>query len=232
MSNIKMAEFSSRPALDQALAQRVAEILQQAISERDKAVLVVSGGSTPIGFFQQLSKIALAWEKVVVTLADERWVDSHHQDSNEKLLRENLLINQASTAKFLPLKNRAVNALEGQPVCESSLSLLGQFDLVILGMGCDGHTASLFPEAANLAVGLSMSCSMQCIAVEPHSAPHQRISMTLPRLLNSRQIIVHITGHEKREILMQAASITDQKQLPVSAVIQQQQTPVTVYWAQ
>lgn len=232
MNNIELIEFSSREALDEALANEVAQLLEGAINERGKAVLVVSGGSTPLHFFQKLSRKSILWEKVYITLADERWVDSSHPDSNEKLLRDNLLKNKAACANLVALKNDSEKAVDGEFLCEQKLSELGQFDVVILGMGGDGHTASLFPQAINLSQGLDMSSGKQCIAIDPVSAPHHRMSMTLPRLLQTRNMIIHITGKEKKYLFEKATTIKDLKQLPISTVIQQQKIPVSLFWAQ
>ena len=106
---------------------------------------MVSGGRTPMGFFHLLSQQVLDWSKVTVLLADERWVDAGHADSNEKLVRENLLINEPAKATYLALKNDAEQALDGEAECEAALAGLDTFTVLILGMGDDGHTASLFP---------------------------------------------------------------------------------------
>ena len=140
--NIK--EFENTSALDIALADEVAMYLKQSIDQQGSASLVVSGGRTPLGFFHTLSQQSLDWSKVVVTLADERWVEADHKDSNEKLVRENLLINNANQAQFLALKNTAETAGEGCAELEKALASLNEFSVVILGMGDDGHTASLF----------------------------------------------------------------------------------------
>ena len=138
-------EFENASALDVALVKQVVDLLSEAIEIHEVASLVVSGGRTPQGFFHLLSQQALDWSKVTVTLADERWVDPDHKDSNEKLVRENLLINEASSARFLPLKSSSSSAVEGEDSLEQSLSAIDTFTVVILGMGDDGHTASLFP---------------------------------------------------------------------------------------
>jgi 6-phosphogluconolactonase len=184
-----------------------------------------------MGFFHQLSQQALDWSKVTVTLADERWVDNDHQDSNEKLVRENLLINEAHCAQFLSLKNSAQTAVEGEAALEAELAEYGQFTVVILGMGDDGHTASLFPGATALAAGLDLDSGRSCIAVMPTAAPHERISMTLPRLLNTERLIIHISGENKQKVLDQAQAGNNAEELPIRSVLQQSQVPVTVYWA-
>ena len=201
---MNMVEFENTSALDIELAEKVAALLAADIQARGKASLVVSGGRTPMGFFHLLSQQLLDWSSVTVTLADERWVDADHQDSNEKLVRENLLINEAHQAQFISLKSAAENAVDAESECEQALASAGQFTVVILGMGDDGHTASLFPGTEALALGLDMNSGRTAIAVTPTAAPHQRMSMTLPRLLNAGQVIIHISGSSKQDVLLAA----------------------------
>ena len=229
MTNI--LEFENASALDIALSEKVAAMLAVSIEEQGSASLVVSGGRTPMGFFHLLSQQVLDWSKVTVLLADERWVDAGHADSNEKLVRENLLINEASQATYLALKNDAEQALDGEAECEAALAGLDTFTVLILGMGDDGHTASLFPGSEALAEGLNMNSGRSCIAVTPMHAPHQRMSLTLPRLLNSQQIVIHISGRSKQEVLQQAQAGDDVMELPIRSILQQQQAPLSIYWA-
>ena len=231
MSNVDMREFSSTSELDKHLADTAVRLLDAGIKAKGHAILVVSGGSTPLGFFQQLSQRDLDWEKVLITLADERWVDADHNDSNEKLVRSHLMVNKAADAQFLSLKNDADSAEEGAAVCDKQLADLDEFDLVILGMGGDGHTASLFPGASSLLAGLDLNSGLSAVAVTPLTAPHQRMSMTLPRLLKTRHLVVHITGADKRAVFEEAAALKDQTVLPISAVIQQSRVPLETYWA-
>ena len=229
MTNI--LEFENASALDIALSEKVAAMLAVSIEEQGSASLVVSGGRTPMGFFHLLSQQVLDWSKVTVLLADERWVDAGHADSNEKLVRENLLINEASQATYLALKNSAEQAVDGEAECEAALAGLDTFTVLILGMGDDGHTASLFPGSEALAEGLDMNSGRSCIAVTPLHAPHQRMSLTLPRLLNSQQIVIHISGPSKQEVLQQAQAGDDVMELPIRSILQQQQAPLSIYWA-
>ena len=226
-----MLEFENASALDIALSEKVAAMLAVSIEEKGSASLVVSGGRTPMGFFHLLSQQVLDWSKVTVLLADERWVNADHADSNEKLVRENLLINEASQATYLALKNSAEQAVDGEAECEAALAELDTFTVLILGMGDDGHTASLFPGSEALAEGLDMDSGRSCIAVTPLHAPHQRMSLTLPRLLNSQQIVIHISGASKQEVLQQAQAGDDVMELPIRSILQQQVAPLSIYWA-
>lgn len=231
-AGVNKLDFSSRQALDEALAHTVAGILRGAIARWGEASLVVSGGSTPVNFFRVLSAASLDWSRVTILLADERWVPPEHQDSNERLVRENLLVGAAANAHFVPLKTPHVSASEAELEVAATLAGIGRFDLVMLGMGSDGHTASLFPGKDNLAEGLDLNSTKPCLAVEPSTAPYQRMTLTLARLLDSERIFVHITGREKQYVLDQARKAVDPFQLPIAAILCQQKTPVTVFFAE
>lgn len=226
-----MLEFENTSALDIALAEQTTAMLAADINATGSASLVVSGGRTPMGFFHLLSQQDLDWSAVTITLADERWVDNQHQDSNEKLVRENLLINNAVQANFVAAKNAATDAVDGEADLEQSLATIGRFTVVILGMGDDGHTASLFPDAERLALGLDMHSGRTAIAVTPPVAPHQRISMTLPRLLDAQQVVIHISGAGKQAVLQAAHEGDDIAELPIRAILNQQIAPLKIYWA-
>lgn len=224
-------EFDERAALDAAFAVEVAALLDKALQRRGAARLVVSGGKTPSGFFEQLSHIPINWGKVTVMLADDRWLPPEHVDSNQTLVRAHLLQNAAAAAQFEPFDTAATTADAGQPACNARLATLPMFDVVILGMGDDAHTASLFPGSAALAEGLSMSSNKQCVALTPLHAPYDRISMTLPRLLNTQSVFIHICGDTKKQLLQQALVCVQPLEMPIAAVLQQKQTSIGVYWA-
>ncbi len=232
MDELKHCDFTSRDELDAALAAEVAAQLATAIARRGEASLVVSGGSTPLQFFARLSVQQLPWEKVVITLADERWVAPDHADSNERLLREQLLVNAAQAARFVPLKTADNSAEQAEQALGEALASLPEFDVVILGMGADGHTASLFPCAEQLERGLDLESTAACIAVQPSTAAHQRMSLSLSRLLQSRQLIVHITGAEKKAVLETALREQDACKWPIYAIVGQRKVPVALYWSE
>ncbi|WP_341501161.1 6-phosphogluconolactonase [Gallaecimonas sp. GXIMD4217] len=225
--------FETPEALSEALATRIAEQLQAAIDSRGKASLVVSGGRTPIGLFEKLRKARIQWGDVYITLADERWVDVSDDASNEKLVKAHLLKDAAAAAHFRGLKTPHARAEEGVAMASDWLSNLpSPFDVVVLGMGNDGHTASLFPCSAELAEGLDPANPARLLAVQPTTAPHQRISLTLPAILNSRQIYLHLQGPEKAQVLAEAASSDDVTAMPIRAVLAQKGTPVDIYLSQ
>lgn len=224
-------EFSGAAALNQNFAGKIADALRQGIAANGKASLVVSGGRTPLDLFTQLTRQELDWSNVVITLADERWVSPDNSASNERLVRDNLLQGLAAAATFIGLKNDAASPFDGASATEIALQALPRpIDVVILGMGDDGHTASLFPGASNLLNALALDSQRACMGMTPLTAPLDRITLTLPLLLDSRSIYLHLMGEAKREVYERAEKGTDVNEMPVRAVLNQQQTPVSVYW--
>ena len=224
-------EFKDSATLVVALAAQVADLLRLGIKERGRASLVVSGGSTPVPFFAALSERELDWEEVTVTLADERWVDTSDAASNEHLVRLHLLQNRAALARFVGLKTGALTAAQGEKECADGLAEVpSPFDALILGMGNDGHTASLFPEAARLKSALALDSGQLCMAITPPSAPHERMTLTLPALLQSRRIILHLVGPDKRAVYEKALTEGPVGEMPIRAVLRQTISPVTVFW--
>jgi len=224
--------FSTPQALAEALAGRIAAELSRAIEARGKASLVVSGGRTPLALFEQLRQQPLPWSAVWITLADERWVPPDSPDSNEGLVRQGLLQGPASEAHFVGLWNPAPTPEAGQAACAKALEALPRpFEVVVLGMGDDGHTASLFPKAPQLAAALDLEGQALCLPIDPVTAPHPRMTLTLPALLASRWIVLHLVGETKWQVYQQASTPGPVNELPVRAVLQQTKVPIDVYWS-
>ena len=229
---MQLHTFPDQQTLVSALAEHLAAALRRDIAAQGRASLAVSGGSTPLPLFERLSELDIPWRQVLITLADERWVDAASPDSNEALARRYLLRNRAAAATFIGLKTAAATAAAGAAACEARLAALPlPFTAVILGMGNDGHTASLFPCAPQLAEAADLRCGRRCAAIRPQTAPHERISLTLPALLDAREIILHITASEKKIVLEQALSAGPPEALPVRFSLRQQAAPVAVYWS-
>lgn len=224
-------DFHDREQLDAALSATVAARLEAALQARGRAVLVVSGGSTPAGFFRRLSEAPLDWPRISVTLADERWVPVTHVDSNERLVREQLLLGPAAAAQFVSLYMPLALPEAAEATIAARLETLGHFDVVVLGMGSDGHTASLFPGSDSLAAGIDEHSTRACLAVHPPFAPHARMSLTRSRLVDSEALFVHITGADKRAVLEQARAKGDPMSLPIAAFLGDLPNPAAVYWA-
>jgi 6-phosphogluconolactonase len=199
------------------LKNAIVRDLQKALLKNNKATLFVSGGSTPKELFVMLSRTNLPWGKITISLCDERYVFSKHKDSNAKLVSNYLLKYYAKKAKFLPLyeDKRAINSL----VKKKSLKVksLGKLDVVILGMGNDGHTASLFPNNKKLKTAFNTKDS--CINITPDTAPYERISLTKNALLNSSNLYLHTNGDEKKEVLKNAKANGNIYTYPILAFV-------------
>lgn len=223
--------FEDAADLTHRMAELIVHLLGDSISHRGRASLVVSGGTTPVALFEVLSGADLTWEKVVISLADERWVDTGSPDSNEYMVRTHLLKNKAAAARFIGLKTTDGAAGAGETACAMRIRQIpAPFDLLILGMGDDGHTASLFPGATALQGALNMTSERICMAVSPPAAPHDRMTLTLPALLNSRRIFVHIVGEKKRQVYQTAIAGESPEEMPIRAILGQKKVPVTIWW--
>ena len=229
---IDFKEFPDRKTLTVELADRIAELLTAGITNNGRASLAVSGGSTPVELFKRLSRLNIPWQQVVITLVDERWLEPTAPDSNEHLVRTHLLRNRAAAADFIGMKNSAATAGGGEAECEQQLRQVPRpFDVLILGMGNDGHTASLFPGAEKLAGATNMESGRTCMGIAPVTAPHERMTLTLPAILDSRQIFLHITGLKKNDVLQKARAEGPIEEMPIRFILRQPATSVNVYWA-
>lgn len=212
--------FASGDELADAAAAAVERQLSQGLSDRGRASLVGTGGRSPGPVYDRLSRLDLDWAHVAVTLSDERHVDVGSPNSNARLLRERLFVGPAASAQFLPLTDYA----------EPALKKLMPFDAVMLGMGEDGHIASLIPGSPVMDVAMAPD-SPALTAESPQgfgSPPIARITLTLSALLQSRAIFLLIAGEAKRQVIAQAQAGAD---LPVRAILGQDRVPVRVFWA-
>jgi 6-phosphogluconolactonase len=225
--NVRLLRFDDAEQATQALAQHIEHSLAQAIEQRGQAAIALSGGRTPIPLFERLSHSALPWSAVSVTLADDRWLATDQPDSHEGLIRRHLLQHQAQQANFIGLWQPGKSALQAQADCAVRLAELPPLlDLVVLGMGNDGHTASLFPCASELEHALDTE--HPCMAVTPTSAPYERMTLSARRLLASRECILHLKGADKLETLQQALLDDDIRIMPIRLFLRQ---PLTIYWS-
>lgn len=229
--SIRRHEFASADALAEALADAVAANLAAGIRARGMGVIAVSGGSTPKRFFNALSQRALDWKNVIVTLVDERWVDPTSERSNARLVSEALLQNAARDAAFAPLWSGGERP-DADAIARTNAALrnlAAPFDAVILGMGNDGHTASFFPGGDTLQAALTSKGP--AIALNANGAGEPRVTLTLPTLLNTRALYLHIEGPDKAATLDAALGDGPIEDMPVRAVLRQTGTPVLVYHA-
>ena len=228
---VRLLRSADGAAQAEQLAAAIAAELAAALARRASASLVVSGGRTPQAMFAHLSDHAIEWPRVQVTLADERWVGATDPASNEALVRRALLRNRASAAQFVALKNDAATPAAGADAAWRAIKAMPQpFDVIVLGMGDDGHTASLFPGSAGLAAALDAKALPACVAMQPLTAEHARLSLNLAALLRARRICIQISGARKWAVYQQASADGPVEEMPVRAVLRQGAVPVDVYW--
>jgi 6-phosphogluconolactonase len=219
-------EFPDPVSLAEALAGYVAAVLSARLAQAGTAVLAVSGGSTPVRFFHVLSKKTLDWSNVTVTLVDERWVPETSSRSNATLVRTHLLQGKAATARFLPLYNGAATPDAGCAAFGLPLPLT----VAVLGMGTDGHTASLFPGGDNLASALDLDGEAIVLPMRAPGAGEPRITLTLPALLGADHIVLHVESEPKRAVLNRAMRPGPVEELPVRAILARQPEP-EIFWS-
>ena len=231
MRQINDYKFDNRDMLFQKLLQDVMGGLSSALDKKSRASMLLSGGTSPGALYQMMAEQELDWSKVWFGLSDERWVSPDHPDSNEKLVGKTLLTGKAVEANFIGLKSAGQDVVQGS--VESNRLLKGlpmPFDIVLLGMGLDGHTASLFPDSADTPAALEEGNKMLCHPIRRAAGDVPRISMTLNSLVNSEEIKLLIFGASKWEVYQQARAEKSDSQ-PVSHLLHQTKTPVSVYWA-
>jgi 6-phosphogluconolactonase len=217
--------FDTASQLNLVLAGEIADRLEDGVIERNQASLVATGGSTPGGLYDLLSAMAAPWNRVWITLSDERWVPATDPASNEHLVRERLMLGPAAAGHLIPLKTDDPRPAVALPAADARIAAMPRpFDVVVLGMGEDGHFASLFPGAVD---GLDPMSGANVVAVEQPGAAgtSHRLSMTLSALLDSRWIAVVIRGEAK------LALARDPGNTPIAAILGQTKVPVEVYWA-
>lgn len=220
-------DANPREQLARQLAEAVAEALRQDLARQERVLLVLSGGSTPVPFFQALAGQRLPWERVDMTLADERWVEERHEASNAGLVRRHLLQGDATAANFISLTTDDETPEQGvEAVTQRIEALPWPASLVVLGMGEDGHTASLFPDSRELELGLTTEAPV--VAVRTPGQPLPRMTLSADRLHQARRHLLHITGDNKRSVLAQALSGDDSRELPIRAFLS---CPLAIYWA-
>jgi 6-phosphogluconolactonase len=228
--------------LAQDVADHVAQRLRDGLRARGQVLLVVSGGSTPVPFFDALARCPLDWSRVLITLADERWLPPEHADSNARLVLAHLLQGEAARARFVPLYNGADTPNAGHGEIEQALAALPwPAEVVVLGMGGDGHTASLFPAAPELPVALAGVDAQdlarplpRCMAVAAPALPNvpvARLTLTARALLDTRCVLLHVTGASKWALLQDALKSGPREAWPIRLALHQDRVPCEVFHA-
>jgi len=224
---VKAHELADAKTLAATLARDVAERLRVAIAAKGQACVVLSGGRSPVPFLERLAAEALDWSKVTVSLADERWVPVEHADSNAGLLARHLLKGTAAKARFMGLYQQAENLERAAANADQALADLPAIDVLVLGMGDDGHTASLFPNSPNLDDGLAPNSSRRCLPMLAPSVPHQRLSMTRALLASAAFTVLSVQGQGKLATLRAALAGQDLTEMPIRAFLHD---PLDIYW--
>ena len=213
--SVEIISFDSRTALMSTLADRVAEDLRAALRDKDRVSLAVPGGTTPAPFLSDLATRDLDWAKVRVTLTDERWVPPGHE--------------RAAAAAFLPLYLEACEPERALARIGEALEVARPLDVCVLGMGTDGHTASLFPGADHLAEALDPEGAVPVQALRAPGAPEPRVTLTAPVLNEAERTYLLIAGGDKRAVLDRALEDGPAGELPVRAILRGPGS-VAVYW--
>ena len=208
-----------------ALTQDIIERLQGELAHSEICTLAVSGGRSPIPLFKQLAQTQLPWSRIKIRLVDERWVPPDHADSNERLVREHLLTGPAAAADFRGLYLPGATIEQAVDAANDDAQSI---TVAVLGMGDDGHMASLFPGARQLPAGLAPDAAAY-LHVTPPAAPHERVSLSLAALRACDHRIMHIDGAPKKSILLEARNRPD-PQLPVSFLAADPGVSLDVYW--
>ncbi len=211
--------YADRESLALELAALLADKLRRLIAVQGRASLAVPGGTTPGAMLTALGQASLDWGSVVVTLTDERWVPPRSARSNHKLIMETLLTGPAGAVRFVPLYREGAAVEAALPAVIGALREdVLPLDIVVLGMGADMHTASLFPGAVGLEAALSPSAPSALALTQPESGD-VRVSLAAAalRLAGERHLLIQ--GADKRAALERALALGDPMQAPVLAVL-------------
>ena len=233
LPQVNTHNFNDGEAQAVALAQCIAAQLRIGVALRGRALLAVSGGSSPKAFFAHLALETLDWSQVQITLVDERWVPAQDPRANAGLVQSTLLQHAASAASFVPLYTGADTPEAGLVEATARINQLPlPFDAVVLGMGNDGHTASFFPHGDHLDDALDMHNRAPVASMRAPGADVPRITLTLATLLETRALYLLITGARKRELLADAQlGLGAAQHYPIRAVLLQNRVPLDVYWS-
>jgi 6-phosphogluconolactonase len=229
-SDIAFHVYDSLQTLHSTFAHRVAGDLEKAIAKQGRASLMLSGGNTPRPFLVQLAKEPLAWERVTVGLVDERWIDPESGASNENLVRTELLCKGAEAATFLPMYRDGMGPEEACVEVERQYREYFPFDVVVLGMGTDGHTASLFPNRPELDTLLETEAI--CGLCEAPVEPKTRMTLTLHAIARAAHCYLHIEGGAKLAVYEAALEGGDDpRAMPIRAVLNHPDIDLEVFYA-
>lgn len=210
-------QFENIPECATALAHGLAKSISDKLAASNRASLVLSGGNSPKEVLPQLAASDVDWSRVDVLLSDERWVPEDHEDSNARMIKEHFLERGAAKATFHPMWVDTETPESGLAQVQHTVSKVAQpFDVAYLGMGPDGHFASLFPGDSVSTFEAEASCVV--LGCAP-SEPRQRISLTLSAFLETQTIFLHVTGTEKRAVFDRAQTMRPSPACPISLLL-------------
>ena len=222
--------FASRELASQAAAQHISSAIGASLVDGAETVIIVTGGSSPKDCYEILASTALPWHKVHILLSDDRCVPVDHEASNEGMIRRLLLTKHAANANLVPIYKQELSPEDQCRLSSERMdSLPLPFSISLLGMGVDGHIASLFPDFSGLENGLDEGGQDQCLAVQTTASPHPRVTLTMATLIQSKEILLLFFGDEKRDIYERAK--LPNSIYPVSRILQQDRVPVRTIWA-
>ncbi len=225
-------DFPTGADLAPAFAEWTAERLREAIEARGAALLVVSGGTTPLRYFHALSAQPIDWSRIAITLTDERRVPDDDVRSNAKLVREALLRDCAASAQFSPLADSRLDEDRELAAANARVAVLpSPADLVVLGMGEDGHTASWFPGADGLAEAIDPGARALVAPIRAPGAAEPRLTLTGRVILRARALALHIEGEAKAATLARALGEGPTEAMPIRAALRGAADRLTIFFA-
>jgi 6-phosphogluconolactonase len=194
-----MYRFETKELLEDSLADELLKVLAESIEKYGNATLLLSGGSTPKGLFNKLSERKFPWEYITIGLVDERFVNNSSEYSNEKLIRETLIQNEAKEATFIPMVYDDLDEITNLELAQKAYEKLERLDAVILGMGDDGHTASIFPN--DPVSEIAVNTQELIVSTKAPNSPTNRITCSLKFLQGSKRTFLFFTGENKLKVL-------------------------------
>lgn len=234
MADISFHEFDTREGLADALSDTLVDILNIDFSSGAFASIALSGGSTPKKLLDEMSrKLGANKEMIYFALVDERFVPAGDSRSNEKMIRQQLGLEAHPASEFLSLCDENISAADTAHNAQKKLIEDDElpFDVVTLGMGTDGHTASFFPGGDNLQAATNPDAECLFMPMTAPGATETRITMTLPPIVSAKNLFLHIEGDEKRQVYERALQDGPADEMPIRHILRHPDAKLQVYWA-